>query len=543
MTYADLSLAHSPTETANRDLKTWKPLRFFNLFRFLIAGLFLQFYLMGPLPPPLGHGDPKLFFHASLLYLAFGVASMVAMHYRRPRFSWQLYTAVAADIVFLTLLMHASGGIGSGLGMLLVISVANASMVTEGRTARLFAALASIALLVEQTYAVMLPSPKIGFSYPHAGMLGATLFATAILAHVLARRARESEALAAQREVDLANMAQLTGYIIQHMDTGVLVVDAGDRVRLMNTAARTLLPHPPSDRDDTIGGICPDLGRRLAAWQQHRHVNPTVSQIGDHEVLPRFAAIGSTGDAGTLIFLEDATRAAHQAQQLKLASLGRLTASIAHEIRNPLGAISHAAQLLGESPKLEKADARLVEIILQHSQRMNTIIENVLQLGRRDRSRPTRFVLLPWLERFLAEFRQATASSEANVFITAHTPEMEITFDPNHLHQILWNLCQNALRHAGRAPGEARVELEYYPGQTGHPIIEVHDFGPGVPASVQRHIFEPFFTTEAGGTGLGLYIARELAECNQARLRYQFTTDGGSRFRLSLPAQEEWQID
>jgi len=523
----------TPAAAKQSDARTWRPLRFLNLYRFTLAGLFILLHQMGQTPPPLGMSDPQLFYHTSLGYLVFSLFAMYPLVKKQPRFMLQLASHIFGDVIFITLLMHASGGVSSGVGMLLVISVANGSMIAGGRAPLFFAALASIGILAEQGF-TSLTHTVADINYSLAGILGITLFATAILAHVLAQRARESEALARQRGVDLANMAQLTEYIIQHMQTGVMVVDPDNRVRLMNGAAWGLLGTPISPNNIPLQQVCPELQLQMQEWER----NPGIASRPMHvtssplELLTQFMRIGQESREGTLIFLEDAAVTTRQAEQLKLASLGRLTASIAHEIRNPLGAISHAAALLGESPELDTNDQRLTEIIREQSQRINNIIENVLQLGRRDRTRYEEFALAPWLEKFANELQQILPETVTDLSFIPPPPDMRILFDPSHLRQILTNLCENGLRHA--AGSMSPIKLQLRAGQIGeqHGYIDIVDAGPGISEEHRVHIFEPFFTTERNGTGLGLYLARELAASNQAQLRYEPTEDGQSRFRL-----------
>lgn len=514
----------------NHAVIIWRPLRLFAIYRVTLACFFILLFLTNTLP--LTGSNKVLFFRFSLVYLVLGVITMIGSMQRTPPFQAQLYAQVITDIVFLTLLMHISGGITSGVGMLLLISVAIGSMIAPGRSAGFFASMATIALLLEQVHGTFFGEDT---SYPQAGLLGAALFTTSIVAHVLGRRARESEALAAQRGVDLANMEQLADYVIQQMQTGVMVVDGEQRVRLMNGAARELLNVAP-----TIGGIVNlgvlsvDLQRALHAWQIGAIENPNIQQLRDvpQQVLPRFKAIQQRRRGGVMIFLEEISRTAHQAQQLKLASLGRLTAGIAHEVRNPLGAISHAGELLGESPQLDSHDRRLVQIIVEQSRRMNAIIENVMQLGRRDRARPVMIPLSQWLPGFIDDFLISTQTPAAALRHEIDPPELEVEFDPGHLQQILWNLCQNGLRHSGEGDNP-RIELIAGVNTAGRPYLDVVDHGPGVSEENIGNIFEPFFTTESKGTGLGLYLARELAECNLAQLRYQ-PRDGKSCFRVSF---------
>ncbi len=519
--------------------RSWRPLRFFNLYRFTIASLFVLLYDINSAapPPPLGMVAPKLFYGTSLAYLALSLLAMIFIARRSPNFAWQVNAHATTDIVIITLLIYSSGGVASGVGMLLVVSIAFASMLSVGRSPLLYAALASLAVLAEQTIALLTQS-GVAISYPQAGTLGIALFTTAIVAHVLARRVRESEELAEQRGLDLANMAQLTDYTIQQMRTGVIVVDDDSRVRLINGAARKLLGNPEAPLQAPLADYCDALQRQLFEWQQGLMApDIALSPIhSHHELLPHYQAIGSGEQGGTLIFIEDAAEATQQAQQLKLASLGRLTASIAHEIRNPLGAIGHAAALLAEAPELSEADQRLTSIINDHTRRINTIIEDVLQLGRRDSSHLEQFALAPWLAEFTVEFlRGEGAESDAMQWRCAEEG-LQLFFDPNHLRQILTNLCHNGLRHAADAP-DPRVELVAGSIDEEWGYIDIIDHGPGIAEEQRGHIFEPFFTTESTGSGLGLYIARELAVCNQAQLRYLPDEDSRSRFRLHFAKQ------
>ena len=517
--------------------KTWRPLRFLNIYRISLASLLVLLYYLGKLPAPLGMAFPGLFYHTSLAYLTFGLVAIYPLSRQQPHFMLQLVTHTLADIVFITLLMHASGGVVSGVGMLLVVSVANGSMIAGGRSPGFFAASATIGILAEQVFS-QLTNTGGNINYSLAGMLGITLFATAILAHVLARRASESEALAHQRSVDLANMAQLTDYIIQHMQTGVMVVDPDNRVRLMNSSAWQLLGSPMTPPNAPLHQYSAELQQQLLGWKENpgNATRPLHVANTPLELMTQFMGIGQHRTDGTLIFLMDAATPTRQAQQMKLASLGRLTASIAHEIRNPLGAISHAGALLAESPQLDSSDLRLTEIIREQSVRINSIIEDVLQVGRKDHKQDEVFALKPWLETFLEEFQLGHPDARNAIRVQVEPEEMVIHFDPNHLQQLLGNLCQNGLRHAAEAATPVKLQLKAGIIGEDDGYLDVIDAGPGIAEENRVHIFEPFFTTEPKGTGLGLYLARELAIWNQAQLRYEPTADKESRFRLLFRA-------
>jgi two-component system sensor histidine kinase PilS (NtrC family) len=253
-------------------------------------------------------------------------------------------------------------------------------------------------------------------------------------------------------------------------------------------------------------------------------------------ILPQFTRLGTADGIGALIFLEDTAALAQQAQQMKLASLGRLTASIAHEIRNPLGAISHASQLLSESDALDSGDQRLMAIIRDHTRRVNNVVENVLQLSRPGNTVPQLIELKPWLEKFVDEFTHSGSCRPEQVSINVSPPDISIYMDPSQLHQVVWNLCQNAV-HTTNQDGPA-VTIRLVGGQADAargPHLDIIDNGPGIESAMTDKIFEPFFTTRNTGTGLGLYIAREICESNQARLVYRPVNAEGSCFRITFP--------
>jgi len=273
------------------------------------------------------------------------------------------------------------------------------------------------------------------------------------------------------------------------------------------------------------------------------HPEFTVSTSVDSlPITAHLAPLGRSDNRSgpVLIFLEDASVMNERVQQSKLASLGRLSASIAHEIRNPVGAMSHAAQLLAESVGTEGDDKRLTEIIQTHSSRVSHIIDNVLQLSRRESSRPERVGLRAWLEDFAEEFSRTLELQEGELAINEAPDDIEARMDLGHLRQVLWNLCDNAVKYASETGG-ILVELRAgrLPGQ-GRPYVEVLDHGLGVDASTAEKMFEPFYTERSGGTGLGLYISRELCELNRATLLHLDRPGGGSIFRIVFADPDRW---
>ena len=516
---------------------TWGPLNFLNLYRILISGLFVTFYFTGNPFPQLASHNVYLFYGASGGYLISALIFGMMIRLRIPEFNIQIHIQILSDIIFTTLILHASGGIQSGLATLMIISIAGGSIVIRGRHSLLFASIASIAVLFEEYYNT-LEGIYLDGSSLHAGILGVTFFTTAIITHFVAQYIRESEALALKRGVDLANMSQLTEHIIQRMQTGIMVIDEYNRLRLINESAWHMLGMPSVVNTPYISALNKELNTSYKNWQNDNELVPSPIQISPEypSLLPRFAQLSQDEKPATLIFIEDASAMSREAQQLQLAALGRLTASIAHEIRNPLGAISHAGQLLAESNNMDKSDLRLTQIISDHSKRVNTIIENVMQLGRGNQSYPQLLEVNQYLENFLTDFMTGNHSQRDDFFIQPAQEEIQIRFDPGHLQQILTNLCENALRHTSSENNE-KFKVEFHAGiskNNNRPYLDIIDHGEGIDEETAAHIFEPFYTTAETGTGLGLYISRELAECNQAHLTLLKNVEQGSCFRLTF---------
>jgi len=518
---------------------TWGPLNFLNLYRIIISGLFVTFYFTGNPFPQLASHNTYLFYGASGGYLISALIFGMMIRLRTPDFNLQIHTQIISDIIFTTLIMHASGGVQSGLGTLIIISIAGGSIVIRGRHSLFFASIASIAVLFEEYYN-HLENIYLDGSSLQAGILGVTFFTTAIITHFVAKHIRESEALALKRGVDLANMSQLTEHIIQRMQTGIMVIDQYNRLRLINESAWHMLGMPSVANNPYLSALNIDLNNSFKNWHKDNETTSSPLPLSPDypSLLPRFAQLSQEENPATLIFLEDASAMSREAQQLQLAALGRLTASIAHEIRNPLGAISHAGQLLAESPNMDEADLRLTQIISDHSKRVNTIIENVMQLGRGNQSYPQLVELNIYLENFIQDFITGNQAAREDFLIDVQEKDIQIRFDPSHLQQILTNLCENGIRHTEmNSHPSKKFKIEFHAAiseNNNRPYLDIIDHGTGIDEETAAHIFEPFYTTAETGTGLGLYISRELAECNQAHLTLLKNKTQGSCFRLTF---------
>ncbi len=517
----------------------WVALKWLSVYRTVLALIFLVLPLFFPGKIILGSEKPFLFFIISIVYLLFSLATFLAAHFRVPRLTTQIDVFIFIDIFLLSICLHASGGVVGGLSALLIVAVAIGSVLTGGRFAFALAAVTSFIVLGEQTHRVILNKANVS-DYLEAAMIGIGLFVTAFVANIVARQLEESAVLARQRGIDLENMSKLNEYIIQCMESGVVVVDERNRIRLINEAARYLLGLPGHVELLPLDEVSEELTADLQHWRKNpKHESKTFRVTGSVAIFPRFTRISMRNYEGVLILLEDTSMLDQQAQTLKMTAMGRLTASIAHEIRNPLGAISHAGQLLEESPNLDKADRRLTQIIREQSVRMNTLIENIMQLSRRDQAIPEQIHLKAWLSDFLDEFIKSQGISHDDVALHVAPEDTTVYIDPSHLHQILFNLCQNALRYGKTGSGKKAIQLIAGESQDSEgAFLDVIDNGPGIEPEMSKQIFEPFFTTAGKGTGLGLYIARELAEANQAHLDYIPVPTGGSCFRISFAREK-----
>lgn len=509
----------------------WQSLTVYLYYRLILASALTFLFFTNFLPASIGKYNPGLYGIASSLYLASVFLAATPLILRHPSYSRQAQLQVFTDIVMIPLLMHASGGVSSGVGMLLVLSVAAGGILIGGRCAVLFAALASLGVLAETAYAVLYRNfDETHFVY--AGMLGASYFAIAILALTLAERTEKSEALAMQRGIDLANLEQINEFVIRYLQSGILVLDEHHHIRMSNESAERLLGLGHA------GGVLdlehPALAELLDAWLKNpARATASLATNGHLPIHVRFTRPGRANPPIYMIFVEDSALYNERVQQAKLASLGRLTASIAHEIRNPLSAINHASQLLAEVPGLDAGDQRLTRIIQDHVLRVNAIIENVLQISRRGQTKRESIPLAATVAALLQEFQDERGLPGGTFLLDARAEQAQVSIDPSHLKQILENLWSNALKYGDSAHGPILVRVLRKKGEPG---VEVVDHAPPIDPLIAQQMFEPFFTTSATGTGLGLYIARELAEMNQARLEY--AGEGGGCFHLYLADAE-----
>jgi len=526
----------------------WRVFGLLNAFRFFIAlTLLLTFYFVRD-PRIIGEVEPTVAAPTLIAMVVFAIVQLVLIKRRWPGLLIQTYGQFGFDLITIILLLHASGGIVSGIGGLLVVSIGTLALLVPLDLALLLASVSTFALLGEQTLAFLR-----GFTgstdFAATGILAAVIFVITGIVQLLRKQIVETQALAAQRGVDLQNLVELNEYIIQHLRESIVVVDNENKIRLLNESGAGLLGIRGDAHGRALTDLAPTLEERLNRWRegQESTTESTFVLESDRQttkIEPHFARLGPDRFEGVAIFLEDTSLIFERVQQTKLAALGRLSASIAHEIRNPLGAMSHAGQLLAESESIGADEQRLTDIIRVNSQRVSRIVESVLSLSRSDKTRPQKIELKNWLADFADEFTRTQELYEGTVALRQDSKELDAEMDRTHLHQIVWNLCDNAVKYASEAAGAISVELYCSELEaSGRPYIDVIDSGPGIDPQMAEQIFEPFYTAQPGGTGLGLYISRELCERNGATLRYMSRPEGGSVFRIAFSDPNRWIPD
>lgn len=520
-----------------QDLHKFQTFKVYLYYRLALACILFFIQGLNIFDGSLGKHLPVLFSWTSFAYAVTGMLSLYFLRDKRNVDSLNITAfLLVTDLCAFTLILHASGGLQSGLGYLLIINAAIASMFLQGQLAIAFASLITIMLIGETIYLHKNEEDKLIQSLFSAGLLGFLVFITSITFYYLTEKIKSTSQEALRQSQYAEQTRQLAQHIVTRMQTGIIVINEQNEIELINESALQMLDLPQKSNYflKNISEVS-NLGETIIKWRNNPIYGlPQFHSLNTgHEIRINFASLSGKNNNQTILYIEDYRAILQQAQQLKLASLGRLTASIAHEIRNPLGAISHAAQLLSESEDLQEFDVRFTEIILQHTARVNQIIENILTLSRRKEPNAESIHLEEWIPVFVEEYKQGRDVDIAIVRKNEHPP---IKMDPSHLRQVLTNLFDNGLRYSKEKTGKETISVQF--GQNPNDettFIEVIDKGPGVSQDKLQHIFEPFYTTDEKGSGLGLYICRELCEISQASLRYEKTADDTSCFKINFP--------
>lgn len=507
----------------------WRSLGHLNSFRVFLA---IALGAAGMLADQTFHrfAYPHLFLATCVVYLLVALLFRRPLQARREGFERQVGRQALVDIVCITLLMQLSGGNSSGIGLLLIVTLAAAGMLSETRMVLFWSATATLAVLGEQIVQSMAFDGGAG-GFARAGFLSLGLFVSALLSHALAKGALLASWEAWDKSRQAESMARINERVIQELPYAVMVVNGDGEVLQHNAQAAEVLD-VRFFAHCGIGHCSPHLAELWPRWRAGEALPTHPFQVGreGRRLRARFIELEPTRREGAVVVLEDMTELEARAQRMKLASLGLLTANLAHEIRNPLSAIRHAAGLLKEDARNARSAVaeKLSGIIDNNAERLNWLVEDVLALNRRDRLTREALPLMAWLNVFVEQLAQREGMPRDYVVVHV-VGDPVICFDVAHLEQIFWNLLRNALRYCLKQPGSIRIRVVV--GQT-KVDVDVGNDGPGIPTAMQSRLFEPFYTTDKVGSGLGLYIARELAEANGASLHYVDIPDG-AMFRLS----------
>ncbi|MEX2131726.1 MAG: ATP-binding protein [Pseudohongiellaceae bacterium] len=512
----------------------------YNIYRIVLPLVLLVTYISTPDNTILGTLNLPIFVQVSTGYAIFGVLMTFITSTRESLVENTKFLTMTliVDILALSLLIYSCGGTASGLGLLLIVTIAAGSILIRGRISIFLAAIATILIIYTEVY-LSFAVRNLSAQFLQAGILGSILFATSIYIQTVTSRAYRAALLADEQASNIIDLEKLNDEIIQRMRTGVIVVKSDNQIVTMNSAARHML-NPVLQRHERDGKsvyLLPDmLVKQLDAWRHYPKTHLSILDLPNSNIRIQtgYAFLNDSPDSDVLIFLENHSQVMQRVQQMKLASLGRLTASIAHEVRNPLGAISHASQLLKESGTVDQSDKRMIEIILNQCNRVNGIIEHVLDASRHKEVTPSRISLEPWLKSFIESYKETHEDCDKiNLKITADNVEIKVI--PSQLEQVLANLFDNGLRYSRRASGTSTIDVVIEVSLENDeelPCLRVIDRGRALDSAEQALLFEPFYTTESSGTGLGLYISKELCEANRAHLTYSASDTGTSCFTI-----------
>ncbi len=538
----------SSSTSQNPNVTLWRSLKTLSVTRVLIALVLLS--LLGL------HNSKFIWSIAPPVYrlicsvYLFGALGFVGLQMRiKQYFFWQLSEQVTFDVIVISVLFFFAGGINSSVVILYLFPLASCAILAPLVWALFLSSVVALYLMVISSFQEYVSGSEIAVS--SAGLYGATFLAVVYIVNRLADRLIRQEEIAIQHGKNLRIQQEINKLVVADMGDGVIVIDSSSLVYACNPATQQMLGtsivsgltklnevpslKPIADAfyawEINLSELSRDIPETVAltAYTQHdesgQHSSVMVKGIRNDVVTHlklRFVHVGTDSDDSDeryIIFLQDASDIENQAQQLKLASMGRLTASIAHEVRNPLSSISYAASLLGESDLSTDQSARLVKIVNDNVVRLNRLIEDILRLSRKAQINIEPFLIKPALQEILQEFQETHGLATDIVQLTA--PEkLRIRFDPLHLREVVVNLLNNAIRYASGAPGS--IQLFVVADLDDQLELHVRDDGPGITAEIRAHLFEPFYTTSSRGTGLGLYMARELCLNNGALLDYEY---------------------
>lgn len=510
------------------DLQSGRLAGIYAYYRIALALVFIFLFIATYTNPIIGAESPKFYALTLLGYFFFSMLAHIGLKTNPHSLQWQMFVGLVVDVFALTMMLYANGGPNIQVSMLYLVTVVAAFIILTQKQAMFITLFAVICVVYQQFfYALTKQVDARGFS--NVTLLSLSFIGVGLLSHLVAGRLRSVESLAVSQASEVGKLSMLNQQIIERMDSGVVVVDSDFKITLCNKAAQRILglssTRPQREFTSVDDLLAQQIKHTLAIQKSQLLFNEPASHIQEALAI----TIHHLPDDLLLLIIERISRSQQQAQQMKLASLGRLTASIAHEIRNPIGAISQASQLLAE----DDADPNtpIYQIIHKQTQRVNQIIEDVLKLSRNNQGELDDMLLDVFIPKFIAEHF-------ADQDIVCHVATgLSIRFNSSQLEQVLLNLVQNALIHGAQRDEETHKIIDNHVKiiaslEQEQVIIDIIDNGDGVDTTNQASLFEPFFTTKSSGTGLGLYLSRAFCEANGASLNY-LPNHQGACFRIA----------
>lgn len=531
--------------------------------RILIAAVLVIMLLT---PHMLGHAAHKTALAVCLAYLALSVWTRAMGKPLRPSmgFDPQWLWAVGADVGVFAVLLFSQIGI-LNFTPLFALPVLLASVLGPLLLALATAACVTLVLLADSLQGMGgFGATESATRYSQAALSGAGLFAVAYLSNQLATRLTRQERAARTSAMAARAQAQVNQLVIDKLSDGVMVVDANGVVRAANPAARSMLGARENGGDRVLLSPAPPFV--LASQKRWRPLTDLVNDsLGSHGALVRdvlitqedgqrlrlqaYTQLASTpsgqardlladaGDTLCVVFLEDLRTLEARLRTEKLAAMGRMSAAVAHEIRNPLAAIAQANALMAEENSAP-TQLHLIGLIDQNARRLARIVDDVLDVSRVRSSAPVGTedpggmdgseVLdqtLLCVEGICSDWARQNGAQN-RLLLDLQGPSFAVVFDEEHLRRVLVNLLDNALRYAAVKPGAIRVEYDLH-AQPGGCLLTVWSDAAAIEHSLQQHLFEPFFSSESRSSGLGLYISRELCERHKALIGYRRASRDG----------------
>lgn len=452
-----------------------------------------------------------------------------------PHWQWQSlkmprFSAVA-DITMIGVLTYLFGGIDSGFGILILPFVVCSCLLSYGRYPLLYSSYAAILLIFNA-----IADGNIG-KYPLISdtrtasatfILVAASYLSAIFTSLSVKYIDRAGKLAYDSHIAYHRIKGLSQTVLERVQEAVVVINTEGLAVLFNRKAKDLFPALEIGRRAGLSDSAAEL------WDQASpHTFEYVLGTPGLNAGIRAVPVNKGPDKLLILYIRPQSEIQAEALSVKLAALGQLTANLAHEIRNPMSAIRHANDLLRENAEEEETDpfkVKLCEIIDGNVRRIDKMLEDISSLNKRNKTEREAIDLMQFWIGFKQEFLLNNPDAVGCIRLDMQGNHLTAYFDSAHLRQIMWNLCNNAWRHSSKRNGSIAVVAR--PAQKNTISILFADDGGGVPPEVQEHLFEPFYTTAKNGTGLGLYVARELAHANFGDLTY---LPEAKCFELALP--------